>query len=243
MIKSKSQKTVEFFLVFFLILNFFVWYFIRTKQAEWMNIPPAPENKYASSYGLGDSQLAYRNIALMIQNFGDYGGRVTSLDDYNFEELAKWFFVEDSLDDKSEFAPYIAGYYFGSLQTPSKFYPVLDYLEVAGNKNSGEKWRWLLQAIYIARFQIKDLDRAEEIAKKMSLLNNPAIPSWAKQMPAFILTAKGEKEAAYALMLQILKTESKKMAPQEVFQMKTYICRRILDSKSAHENPLCEGVL
>lgn len=235
------KNKLEILLGLALIINLVFWFSIRGVQAKWTNVPPPPDKKYAAAYGLGDKTFAYRLNGIMIQNFGDTGGRVTSLKDYNFENLAKWFFLQHYLDPNSDYIPYVASYLFGSLQEPEKYRPVLSYLETVGTMPQGEKWRWLAHATFMARYTIKDLDLALRLAEKLAALANENMPAWATNMPAFILAAQGEKEAAYALLLEILKSSGDKMHPNEVNSTRIYICTRILSEEEAAVNPLCEN--
>ncbi len=239
---SSKVRAIQIFLIFTLVVNFLFWLWVRDMRVSWNNVPPAPDVKYAPLYGLGDSSLAYRLNALTIQNLGDTGGRTTSLKDYNYERLTKWFYLQDALDPISDFIPYLASYYFGGVQEPEKLRPVLDYLSDIGNRSYGEKWRWLAQGVFLARYKLKDLDRALEMAEILAATENENAPEWVRQMPAFIMSAKGEKNAAYALMLEILKTRGDKLHPNEVNAMKDYICKRILDKQDADQNPLCGGL-
>lgn len=239
---SKQDKILQVFIAVVMIANIAFWYSVRHVQARWSNVPPAPEKIYASSYGLGDTNLSFRVNGLMIQNLGDTAGRYTSLKDYNYERLSDWFFLQDYLDPKSYFIPYLASYYFSGVQDPEKFEPALNYLEIVGERDGGQSWRWLVQAIFIARFRMNDLDRALVLAEKLAAANNPNVPGWVRQMPAFVMTAKGDKEAAYALLIEILKTNSADMHPNEIFDMKYRICNKLLDKASADKDPICEGI-
>ncbi len=227
------------FLVIVFSLNILLWFSVRDIKSKWGNVPPVPSNKYISFYGLGDSSFAYRINGLMIQNLGDTGGRVTPLKDYNYDLLVKWFYLQDKLDPISDFIPYLAAYYFGSVQDPLRLPPLLQYLFDIGVRSYGEKWRWLAQGVFLARYQLKDLDKALEMANILANLGNQNIPNWARQMPAFILSAKGEKEAAYALLLEILKTRGENLHPNEVYSMRVYICKKLLSDRSASNNPIC----
>lgn len=234
-----SERSVQLFLAFALLLNIVFWFSVRDIRQEWGNVPPAPELKYAASYGVGDSSFSYRLNGLMVQNLGDTGGRVTALKDYDYDSLAQWFFVQDSLDPHSSYMPYLAAYYFSAVQNPEKFRPIIDYLKEVGQRPEGEKWRWLAQAVFMARFKMNDMDLALELAEVLAQSEAEDVPAWARQMPVFVLNAKGNKMGAYALMLQILKTGADKMHPNEISEMKKYICTRILDKEDARDNPLC----
>ncbi|PCK00327.1 MAG: hypothetical protein COA45_00660 [Zetaproteobacteria bacterium] len=238
---SSQDKQVQLCLALALLLNILFWFSGRDIQARWNNVPPAPSEKYAAAYGMGDAGFAYRLNGLMLQNLGDTGGRVTSLDDYHYDDLAKWFFLQDALDNKSDYTPYLAAYYFGSVQTPEKFRPVLDYLQKVGSQVEGEKWRWFAQGVFLARFKLNDLDKALEMANVLAKTEYEDAPAWVRQMPAFIMTQQGEKKAAYALLLEILKTSAADLHPNEVNAMKAYICSRTLSKEEAAQNPICEG--
>ncbi|MBI1301032.1 MAG: hypothetical protein GC137_05145 [Alphaproteobacteria bacterium] len=235
------KKRLEILLGLALVINIAFWFSIRGVQAKWTNVPPPPDKKYAASYGLGDKAFAHRLNGIMIQNFGDSGGRSTALKDYNYENLAQWFFLQHYLDPASDYIPYVAAYLFGSLQEPEKYRPVISYLETVGTQPGDDKWRWLAQATFMARYTIGDLDLALKLAEKLASLPNDDLPGWVHNMPGFIMAAQGEKEAAYALLLEILKSSADKMHPNEVNSTKIYICTRILSDEEAAVNPLCNN--
>ncbi len=235
-----TEDKIKAFIGLFLILNLGVWLLVRRESAQWLNVPPPPSQNFAAAYGLGDKGFAYRVNGLMLQNMGDTGGRVSALKDYNYERLSEWFFLQDSLDNRSEYIPYLAGFYFSGVQDPQKFRPVLKYLDKVGHHNFDEKWRWLAQAVFIARYQIRDLDIALALAKKLADLNRPGMPAWVEKMPVYVMTAKGSKEDAYALMLEILKAGADTMHPSEINQTRFFICTKILAPEDAAKNSLCE---
>lgn len=243
MMRGLSRDSVcKTLLVLALVFNIMVWFYARNMRAEWINVPPVPTKAGALSFALGDSQLAYRTIGLMLQNLGDMGGRSTPLKDYNYVELGKWFFLEDQLDPKSTHIPALAAFYFTAVQTPEVLYPVLDYLAYIGSRSEGEQWRWLAQAVMVARYIMQDMDKALELANKLAEIDNPDMPAWPRQLRAFILEARGDKVDAMEVMVNILKTEGAKMPVQEVNFMREYICTRLMNSEEATGNPLCENI-
>ncbi len=238
----RKEKIIKIMLGVAVLVNTLTWFYARDVQARWANVPPVPDEIGATSFALGDKQFAYRTLGLMLQNMGDAGGRSTPLQDYDYDELTKWLFLMDRLDPKSDHIPYLASYYFGGVQKPEMLRPMMDYFVAVGNTSYGEKWRWLAQGAYLARFRMNDLDKALEMANTLAKIEKDDMPFWARQMPAFILTAKGEKEAAYAIMLETLKSSAEKLHPNEVNAMRAYICTRILDITEARANPLCEDI-
>lgn len=222
-----------------LALNVSIWISAKSLRTEWGNVPPAPGKIGALWTALGDEQFAYRLYGLFIQNMGDTGGRVTSLKDYDYEELAQWFELQNDLDQRSDFAPFLAGYFFGNVRDPEKLRPLVNYLETAAGDGQGQKWRFLGQAAFLARFKMKDQERALELARKLSSFDNPDMAPWAKQMPAFIMSSEGEEEAAFTFMVSLLETEGENLHPNEVNAMLEFICTRTLDKDDARIQKIC----
>ena len=237
---SLLEKKVSVVLVLVLAVNFMFWLFLRDMQAEWGNVPPAPKEQFAALYGLGDKGFSYRLNGLMLQNLGDTGGRVTALKDYDYDDLTAWFFLQDKLDPVSDYIPYLASYYFGGVQEPEKYRPVLEYLRMVGARPEGIKWKWLVHAVFYARHELEDLDKALDLANDLAKNKNISAPMWIKQMPAYVMNAKGSKREAYSLLVETLKANMDKMAPEEINATRSFICDRILDPSEAKDDPLCQ---
>lgn len=163
-------------------------------------IPDVPTETQAKIYGLGDEQLYFRYLALKIQNSGDSFGRFTALRDYDYEALSRWFSLLDQLDDKSNFVPAVASYYYSNTQNAEDNIYIVDYLESTYERNPQKKWWWLYQAIYIAENKLEDRPRALRMAYKLMNEEGIKIPRWARQMPVFILERMGEKERALIMI-------------------------------------------
>ena len=87
---------------------------------------------------------------------------------------------------------------------------------------------------------MEDLDRALDLANKLSAIENPDMAPWARQMPAFVLNAQGEKEAAFELMVSLLQTERENLHPNEVNAMLDFICTRTLDEGDPRLEQICQ---
>ena len=232
--KAKVALTIS------LIVNIAFWFCLRDMQADWGNVPPAPKEQYAAFYGLGDTSFAYRINSLMLQNLGDTGGRTTSLKDYDYDALSEWFFLQDKLDPVSDYIPRLASYVYGSVQEPEKYRPVLEYLKMVGVRPEGVKWNWLVFGIFFARHKLEDLDKALELATALAEVENDSAPVWAKQMPAYVMNAKGSKREAYSLLVETLKADMDKMSAEEINAARAFICEQILNQEEAREDPLCQ---
>lgn len=216
-----------------------LWAYSHALRGRWTNVPPVPSDLGVLALSLGDRQLAYRSAGLMLQNFGDTGGRTTALTDYDYPALKDWFLLEDRLDPVSNFVPMLAAFFFGATARPEQVAQVVDYLETVGRRPEGEKWRWMAHAVYLARHVQKDKERALALAQALSENPNPDMPAWTRAMPALILNEQGSKEAAYQIMMGILKKSVESMDPAEVRYIRDYICDEILEKDQAATHPLC----
>lgn len=223
-----------------LILNTGVWWYAQPLRATWGNVPPVPSQAAAALLTLGDKQMAYRSYALLIQNLGDSGGDARPLKDYNYENLVKWFWLQDSLDPRANFIPSLAAYYFSANQDTEAIGPLIDYLAAVGSRPD-QSWRWLAQAVYLARFVQHDYDKALVLAEKLASLDRPGLPTWTKQMPAFVMMQQGDTKGAYEIMVRVLGSQMNSLQKPEVNFMREYICDRILTPEQKETDPICQA--
>jgi hypothetical protein len=139
----------------------------------------------------------------------------------------------------------LAAYYFGAIpEVPDKaekLAHIIRYLRVVGNVESKNHWYWLAHAALIARFDVGDDNLALEIAREVQKLNNKDLPLWAREMPVFIHTAKGEEEAAHDMIINVLRESGDDMAPQDRFVLLEHLCLKVLAPQRAIVHPLCDG--
>ena len=242
---SQTSSLLKLYALLFIavLLNIMIWFQVRPIKVEWKDVPPVPSITSALWSALGDKQLAYRGYGIMIQNMGDTGGAITNVADYDKEKLAEWFMLMHQLDPDASHIPRLAGFFFAAQRRNAKeIGPILDYLEVAAGHGEGQKWRFLAHAVFLARYRMEDMDRALGLAQKLASFKNPDMPVWARQMNVFILTAQGEKEAAYNMMINLLRSSAADLHPTEVNETIRYICTEILTLPQAERDPLCEKI-
>ncbi len=201
------------------------WSQTRNLRAGWEGVPPVPSSQVALALALGDQQFLYRAAAFALQNMGDEGGRVTPLKNYDYQRLGRWFRLLDGFDAESEYLPVLVGYYFSQTPNTEDVRVVISYLAHIAMRDPERNWRWLMHAVYLARHRVKDMRLALDLAYRAAALDAPGVPVWTKQMPAFVLTEIGEKDAARDLMEAIL--EDPNIPPEEANFMRDYIERRL----------------
>lgn len=219
-----APKSHKYALALAVIIVVAIWWTGRDVRAGWYGVPPVPSATGLSFSGLGDLQFAYRMTGLTLQTLGDEGGRVTPLTDYDYAELEKWFYTLYRLDPRSDFVPMLAAFYFGASQDPEDTIYVINFLEDAGDDTYKEKWRWLVHAVYLARYREKDIEHALEIAKTLADLGlkKDDIPVWTLHMAPFILADMGEEEASREL-LKVILGSAQNLNPNEINFMINYI--------------------
>jgi hypothetical protein len=207
------------------LIQIVFWYKTHDIRPAMDIVSEVPGEMAVKANSLGDEELYFRILALEIQNSGDTFGRFTALKLYDYKKLSAWFYLLDKLDDKSNFLPSIASYYYSQTQhTPDVKY-IVDYLEFHSMKDLANKWWWLSQAVYLANFKLKDNQRALELANKLAQTPGK-IPMWARQMPAFIHEKLGEKEQAYIIIKNLL-DNTKDLTKEELNFMNYFIKDRL----------------
>jgi hypothetical protein len=234
---ARTRRNVNAAAVAILGLNFLLWMASSDIYARWEGVPPVPTHDGALMMTLGDAQFSYRFGAITLQNLGDNGGQTTPLKDYNYEKLGKWFWLLNELDPASNHVPMLAAYYFGATRTPQDVKILVDYLGKIGQNPYGNKWRWLVQAIFMARHRMNDLHTSLDLAYKLSKMQpiGDTLPEWARQMPAFVLQQQGDRQAARKIVEDLL-TSSQHFHPNEVNFMKAYLVEQLgVDPKEVEQ--------
>jgi len=228
-----------------------IWEGTRSEKPDLSIVPKAPTVFAVKALTFGDDQFYFRKTAFDIQNAGDTFGRTTSLQDYDYSELYKWWMILDGLDPVSNFVPPLVSYYFGSSQKPERDLPyVIDYLEQHADRNPARKWWWYSQAIYHSKHKLKDLDRSLLLAEKLADIPADAgAPLWVRQMPAFILEARGDLNEACEIIVNIIR-DNKNIKPGEMNFMMYFIKERIsamAEEKKNNPNfkidPRCNAII
>ncbi len=185
-----TKNVVYIFLFIFLICDFFIWTKWTSKIKADFTITPLPPSKVEMNiFSFGDKSLLYRIYGFKLQNAGDTFGETIPLKDYDYEKLEKWFYALTDLDDKSEYVPSIAGFYFSSSQNAADNEYIVDYLIDFADKNPEKYWRWYVTSAYIMKHKLKNKERAFAVAKKILNLKSN-IPFINRVMALFMLNER-----------------------------------------------------
>lgn len=187
-------------------------------------VPNVPGEVSVKAISFGDSQAFFRVLGLQLQSFGDTFGRYTPLKDYDYARLEQWFTLLDRFDDRSNFIPSMATYYFSQSQNPEHSLHVIRYLQAHAKGRLKEKWWWQAQAVYLAQHKLKDPDLALELA--LPLVHEQGVPLWVNQLAAFIYEKRGEFDSALGIINEIQKN-IKEIPPNEIKFMEYFVKERL----------------
>jgi hypothetical protein len=236
-----KDRNIGLYALFCLVLIFNIgyWYKTRDLRTQWANVPPVTSQSALERMSLSDPQFSYRVMAVFLQNFGSTGGRDQHFSLYDYGRLADWMRLGVALDQRSNLMPALAAYYYGAVNHHDNFRAIVDFLAEVGHQPGPQKWRWLAHAVYLARYQMQDLNYALQLAEKLAGLPRDDLPFWARQMPVFVMNAQGDKQAAYTLMMSVLGTEAQNLNPTEVRFIRDYVCDQVLTPAQAQQEELC----
>ena len=178
------------------------WSHTRSIMPEMGIVADVPGERTVRALSLGDEEAFFRVLALNIQNSGDTFGRFTALYKYDFNKLYHWFRLLDDLNNRSNYLPAMATYYFSQTQNPADVRYLVDYLDEYTDGRAKEKWWWVVQGIYLAQHKLHDNNRALKLAQRLRGVRG--IPIWAQQMPALVQENRGEFGDALAIIQDIL---------------------------------------
>ncbi|MFZ9180826.1 MAG: hypothetical protein ACO201_03060 [Rickettsiales bacterium] len=221
-----------FFWLFLLVFGLQIIFWLKTERIRhnYDIVPPAPSKQFMNGASFGDKEFLFRIMATNLQNFGDIFAGFKSYKDYDYNRLYDWMTSLDSLNSQSRLVPSVASYLFA--QTPKKddIYFVLKYLDEHSSVNIDKNWWWLFQAVFIAKKDLNDLDKALYFANKLSQNNATEAPIWTKQMPAFISEKMGDNCMAFKIIKNLInESESGKrvISAEEMNFMRHFINERL----------------
>jgi tetratricopeptide (TPR) repeat protein len=188
-------------------------------------IMTAPSRHAAGAIGLGDDQFFFRTGILKITHAGVTGGETIALRDFDYPALVSWFTLLDQLDPRSNAVPVLAAYWFGYTPIDADARLVVDYLVARSQTDRQTGWRWLVEAVYLARYRLNDPDLALELAHHAAQADLPNAPFYVRHLPAFIELQLGRREAAIVLLKALL--EANPNLPEDQADLLLYMIGRI----------------
>jgi hypothetical protein len=218
-------------LLLFAALQVGFWGATRGRLPSMDIVPDVPGQVAVKALSFGDEEFYFRMLALDIQNAGDTFGRFTELYKYDFRKLYAWFTLLDSLDDESDYIPFIASYYYSQTQHVGDVRYVVDYLYEHSYWRPEKKYWWLAQATYLAQHKLHDNDLALKMASPLEHAYDA--PYWVRQLPAFVHENRGEMNDALRI-IEDIQANSKNIPPSELKFMTYFVKERLKKVEKMH---------
>ena len=222
--------------ILIVILQIIFWLKTENIKPNLGIVPNVPTLSTVKAFSFGDEEFYFRYKGLRIQNTGDTFGRFSPLKDYDYEKLSQWFYLLDGLDDKSNYIPSLAAYYYSLTQNKQDVIYIIDYLNDHADKDPENKWWWYYQATYLANNVYGDKDLAIKMAEKLKKYSPDSAPIWTKQMLAILLSDQGQNCEAIRVISGILEEydspeKEKAIGDNEINFMRFFIEQRLEELK------------
>lgn len=196
---------------------------LRDVQPSRDIVPPVPTARMLAASALGDNQLLYRLHAMGLQNFGDTGGRWTSLSDYDLERIVQWFKILDRLDLNANHHVTLAARYFSQTQDKPALIHLVRYLQSHVRQNPENKLQWLSEALHMARVRLQSETLVLEIADQLGGYDFPKMSPMAYQLPAALYESAGHYKIAAMYMERALRLLEGRISDKELQNMLLYL--------------------
>lgn len=167
-------------------LQFVLAFHFRELEIPRDIIPPPPTSDALRAQAFGDEQFLYRQLAHDLQNFGDTGGRVTAMKDYDPDRVVGWLGALDTLDPDAGYHLFLTVRYFAQTPNPAALRRLVNYIEERADQNPERHAIWAADAIYIAQVRLHDLKLATEVGAVIDRHNPRNVPLIIRQLPAYL---------------------------------------------------------
>lgn len=161
-------------------------------RAHWQILPPAPSERTLSALAFGDREFLYRALAMQLQNFGDTGGRLTPLRNYDMRTVVAWLRALDSLDFHADHHVTLAARYFSQTQDVPQVRHLVQYLMEHIARDPAAKVHWFAEALHMARVRLNDDVLVLALADQLAQYDFPTMSLIAHQLPAAIYERMGD---------------------------------------------------
>lgn len=156
----------------------------------------------------GDPIPLSRALMLWLQCF-DNGAVTVPFRSLDYDRVTGWLDIALSLDNKSQYPMLSATRLYAEVSDAPRQRRMLDFVLQKFREDPAHRWRWLAQAVVIAKHRLNDLPLALKFAQELAdNTSNTTAPSWAQQMHIFIREDMGEVESARILLGGLLDSGS-----------------------------------
>ena len=187
-----------------LLLQLATGWLLRSVRPAIDEFPPSPGRSGLDALALGDSQFLFRLEIMWLQDFGDGGGRVKPLRDFDYRRVGEWLEAVDRLDPQSQAIFELGSRFFGALTDPAtaraKVGVIAGFFERAGMADPLRRWEWLAWSAITNQRLVKDPELAKRTGEDLlRLRGNDDVPSWLPLLAIPMFRVAGDEAEAAQL--------------------------------------------
>lgn len=150
---------------------------------------------------LGEPVMAAKLLNLWLQAFDNQPGISIPLHALDYSVVTQWLDTILELDPNGDYPMLAAARVYGSVNDRAKQRVMTDFIFEKFTQDPDKHWRWLANAVIIAKHELKDMQLALKYAEALAdSTTSENVPYWAKDMKIVVLEDMGEIEAAKVLV-------------------------------------------
>ncbi|OGT70420.1 MAG: hypothetical protein A3I78_04430 [Gammaproteobacteria bacterium RIFCSPLOWO2_02_FULL_56_15] len=184
------------------------WHFMQpAPEAVQQDLPEPLSVMKLRLAGLDDPVALSKILMLWLQAFDNQPGISIPFSRLDYNLLIRWLDRIVELDERSHYPLLAASRLYSLVPDAGKKRLMLEFVRQKFLQDPGRRWQWLAHCIYVAKYQLKDLDLALDYARTLRLqTKSPAVPYWARHMEVYVLEDMGNIEAAKILIGGLLES-------------------------------------
>lgn len=164
-------------------------------------LPPPPGAHMLRLAAFGEPIALAQMLALYLQAFDTQPGISIPFRDLDYSRVEAWLATVVGLDPESQYPLMMAAQVYSQVPDPARQRRMLEFTHREFLADPVRRWRWLAHAAIMAKHRLDDLPLALQYAESLARhADDPAVPSWARQMHIFVLEDMGEYETARVLL-------------------------------------------
>ena len=165
------------------------------------DLPHPMSSRVYAMGSLGEPVATAKLLNLWLQAFDNQPGISIPLHSLDYSVVTEWLDTILELDPVGHYPMLVAARVYGSVSDRDKQREMMDYIYTRFSQDPDRHWRWLAQAVIVAKHDLKDLELALKYADALAeKATGEHVPYWAKDMKMIVLEDMGKLEAAKILV-------------------------------------------
>lgn len=160
-----------------------------------------PSSSVLEALALSDDAVLARLMMLWLHAHDTQPGVSLPFNQLDYDLLIAWLSRIEHLDPRSQVTQVSALRVYGAVSDRARQRQMLEFVHRSFLQAPDRRWRWLAEAVIVAKHRLKDLDLALRYARSLRRhATGPQVPYWARDLEVVVLEDMGELEAARILV-------------------------------------------